>query len=83
MPDEIVDRFCVLGTVDDHLAKLRELEALGVDQFNVYLMHDAHGGDARRLRRARDPRAARALTRRVRRSDSRRCSDGAGERCAR
>ena len=41
VPDEIVDRFCVLGTVDDHLAKLRELEALGVDQFNIYLMHDA------------------------------------------
>ncbi len=41
VPDEIVDRFCVLGTVDDHVAKLRELEALGVDQFNVYLMHDA------------------------------------------
>ena len=41
MPDEIVDRFCVLGTVDDHVAKLRELQALGVDQFNVYLMHDA------------------------------------------
>ena len=41
VPDEIVDRFCLLGTVDDHLAKLRELEALGVDQFNVYLMHDA------------------------------------------
>jgi alkanesulfonate monooxygenase SsuD/methylene tetrahydromethanopterin reductase-like flavin-dependent oxidoreductase (luciferase family) len=41
VPDEIVDRFCVLGTIDDHVAKLRELEALGVDQFNVYLMHDA------------------------------------------
>ena len=41
VPDEIVDRFCLLGTVDDHLAKLRELEALGVNQFNVYLMHDA------------------------------------------
>jgi probable F420-dependent oxidoreductase len=41
VPDEIVERFCVLGTVDDHLAKLRELEALGVDQFNIYLMHDA------------------------------------------
>ena len=25
VPDEIVDRFCVLGTVDDHVAKLREL----------------------------------------------------------
>jgi probable F420-dependent oxidoreductase len=41
VPDEIVDRFCVLGTVDDHVAKLRELESLGVTQFNVYLMHDA------------------------------------------
>ncbi len=41
VPDEIVDRFCVLGTVEDHLAKLRELQSLGVDQFNVYLMHDA------------------------------------------
>jgi probable F420-dependent oxidoreductase len=41
VPDEIVDRFCVLGTVDDHVARLRELESLGVDQFNVYLMHDA------------------------------------------
>ena len=41
VPDEIVERFCVLGTVDDHIAKLRELEGLGVDQFNIYLMHDA------------------------------------------
>src|ERR687893_1691964 len=41
VPDEIVDRFCVLGTVEDHIAKLRELRDLGVDQFNIYLMHDA------------------------------------------
>jgi probable F420-dependent oxidoreductase len=41
VPDEIVERFCVLGTVEDHVAKLRELEGLGVDQFNIYLMHDA------------------------------------------
>jgi probable F420-dependent oxidoreductase len=41
VPDEIVDRFCVLGTVEDHVAKLRELEGLGVGQFNIYLMHDA------------------------------------------
>jgi probable F420-dependent oxidoreductase len=41
VPDEIVERFCVLGTVEDHLAQLRELEGLGVDQFNIYLMHDA------------------------------------------
>lgn len=41
VPDEIVDRFCVLGTVDDHIDKLRALKALGVDQFAVYLQHDA------------------------------------------
>ncbi|CAN5499390.1 TIGR03842 family LLM class F420-dependent oxidoreductase [soil metagenome] len=40
VPDEIVDRFCVLGTVEDHVSKLRTLKELGVDQFNIYLMHD-------------------------------------------
>ena len=39
--DEICDRFCVLGTVEQAKAKLRELEAVGVDQFNIYLM--THG----------------------------------------
>jgi alkanesulfonate monooxygenase SsuD/methylene tetrahydromethanopterin reductase-like flavin-dependent oxidoreductase (luciferase family) len=39
--DEICDRFCVLGTPEQATAKLRELEALGVDQFNIYLM--THG----------------------------------------
>ena len=37
--DEVTDRFCVLGSVDDHIAKLRELAAAGVDQFNLYLMN--------------------------------------------
>jgi probable F420-dependent oxidoreductase len=41
VPDDIVDRFCVLGTVEDHVEKLTELRDLGADQFNVYLMHDA------------------------------------------
>ena len=36
--DEICDRFCVLGTAEQATAKLRELEAVGVDQFNIYLM---------------------------------------------
>jgi probable F420-dependent oxidoreductase len=40
VPDEIVDRFCVLGTVDQHIEKLKLLESLGVDQFGIYLMHD-------------------------------------------
>jgi probable F420-dependent oxidoreductase len=38
--DEIVDRFCVLGPVAAHIARLRELADLGVDQFAVYLQHD-------------------------------------------
>jgi len=41
VPDDIIDRFCVLGTAEDHVKKLSELKDLGVDQFNVYLMHDA------------------------------------------
>jgi probable F420-dependent oxidoreductase len=40
VPDDIVDRFCVLGPVESHLAKLRALRDLGVDQFAVYLQHD-------------------------------------------
>ncbi|WFE27749.1 TIGR03842 family LLM class F420-dependent oxidoreductase [Solwaraspora sp. WMMD791] len=41
VPDEIVDRFCLLGPVDEHLRRLAELRDLGVDQFAVYLQHDA------------------------------------------
>jgi probable F420-dependent oxidoreductase len=37
--DDVTDRFSVLGSVDDHLAKLHELAAAGVDQFNIYLMN--------------------------------------------
>jgi alkanesulfonate monooxygenase SsuD/methylene tetrahydromethanopterin reductase-like flavin-dependent oxidoreductase (luciferase family) len=40
VPDEIVDRFCVLGTADDHIAKLKQLKDIGVDQFAGYLQHD-------------------------------------------
>ncbi|MFE6924070.1 TIGR03842 family LLM class F420-dependent oxidoreductase [Nocardia sp. NPDC057663] len=38
--DEIVERFCVLGTPEEHIAKLRALADLGVDQFAGYLQHD-------------------------------------------
>ncbi|MFB7507377.1 TIGR03842 family LLM class F420-dependent oxidoreductase [Streptomyces broussonetiae] len=41
VPDEIVDRFCVIGPVEKHIEKLNALRALGVDQFAVYDMHDA------------------------------------------
>jgi probable F420-dependent oxidoreductase len=37
--DEVTDRFCVLGSVDDHIAKLGRLAEVGVDQFNIYLMN--------------------------------------------
>jgi probable F420-dependent oxidoreductase len=37
--DDIVDRFGIVGDVDAHIAKLRELAEAGVDQFNVYLMN--------------------------------------------
>jgi probable F420-dependent oxidoreductase len=37
--DEVVDRFCVIGSVDDHLKKLQVLADAGVDQFNIYLMN--------------------------------------------
>ncbi len=41
VPDEIIDRFCLVGPVEHQVERLRELEALGVDQFAVYLQHDA------------------------------------------
>jgi probable F420-dependent oxidoreductase len=41
VPDDVVDRFCLLGPVDAHLKRLAELRELGVDQFAVYLQHDA------------------------------------------
>jgi probable F420-dependent oxidoreductase len=40
VPDEVVDRFCVLGPVEAHLQRLEELRAIGVDQFALYLQHD-------------------------------------------
>jgi probable F420-dependent oxidoreductase len=41
VPDDVVDRFCILGPVENHLKRLAELRDLGVDQFAVYLQHDA------------------------------------------
>jgi probable F420-dependent oxidoreductase len=40
VPDEIVERFCVLGTAEEHVAKLEQLRELGVTQFAGYLQHD-------------------------------------------
>ncbi|GAA4697724.1 TIGR03842 family LLM class F420-dependent oxidoreductase [Streptomyces buecherae] len=41
VPDEIVDRFCLIGPPRAHIARLAALRDLGVDQFAVYAMHDA------------------------------------------
>ena len=40
VPDEVVDRFCILGPIENHLRRLEELRAIGVDQFALYLQHD-------------------------------------------
>lgn len=36
--DDIVDRFCIVGPLEEHHRRLRELADVGVDQFNIYLM---------------------------------------------
>ena len=36
--DETCERFCVLGTPEQHVEKLERLRAAGVDQWNIYLM---------------------------------------------
>ena len=41
VPDEVVDRFCLIGPPDDQVARLQELAELGVGQFALYLQHDA------------------------------------------
>ena len=41
VPDEIVERFCLIGPPEAHVEKLEHLKSLGVDQFAVYAMHDA------------------------------------------
>lgn len=35
---EIIDAFSILGSAKDHVKKLKDLESVGVDQFNIYLM---------------------------------------------
>lgn len=36
--DEVVDRFCVIGPIQEHRKKLERLREAGVTQFNIYLM---------------------------------------------
>src|SRR2546421_5970137 len=38
VPDDVIDRFCVIGTVEQSKKRIQELVDAGVDQFNLYLM---------------------------------------------
>ncbi|MBO3103257.1 TIGR03842 family LLM class F420-dependent oxidoreductase [Cellulomonas fengjieae] len=40
VPDEIVERFCILGSAAEHVERLEALRELGVTQFAGYLQHD-------------------------------------------
>jgi probable F420-dependent oxidoreductase len=59
--DEICDRFCVLGTPEQAIEKLAELESIGVDQFNIYLMTEGQEETLETYGREIIPRVA-ALT---------------------
>jgi len=36
--EDIIDSFGILGSVEKHVEKIKELESIGVTQFNIYLM---------------------------------------------
>jgi probable F420-dependent oxidoreductase len=57
--DESVDRFCVTGDPEEHVEKLRQLAAIGVRQFNLYLM----SGEEERILELYGERVIPALTR--------------------
>jgi len=58
--DEICDRFSVIGPAGQIEAKLRELESVGVDQFNIYLMTHGQEGTLEAYGREIIPRLRRA-----------------------
>jgi probable F420-dependent oxidoreductase len=41
VPNDVIDRFCLIGPPAHQIERLEELRALGVDQFAIYLQHDA------------------------------------------
>ena len=55
VPDEIVDRFCIIGTPEEHIRSPRGTQGPGrTNQFAVYLQHDNKDAHPRRLRREGD-----------------------------
>ncbi len=41
VPDEVVERFCLIGPPERHVDRLRELASIGVHHYGLYLQHDA------------------------------------------
>ena len=41
VPDEVIDRFALIGPVEAQVQRLQEMQEMGVDQFALYLQHDA------------------------------------------
>ena len=41
VPSEINERFCVIGEPHEHIKKLQRLADIGMDQYNIYFIHDA------------------------------------------
>ncbi|MGZ4312559.1 MAG: TIGR03842 family LLM class F420-dependent oxidoreductase [Solirubrobacteraceae bacterium] len=41
IPDEIIERFCLIGPPEAHVEKLKQLESVGAGHFGLYLQHDA------------------------------------------
>jgi probable F420-dependent oxidoreductase len=44
VPDEIIDRLCIVGTPEHCLARVRELEELGITHINFYAQTDDYAG---------------------------------------
>jgi probable F420-dependent oxidoreductase len=41
VPDDVIDRFALIGPVETQVERLQQMRELGVDQFALYLQHDA------------------------------------------
>jgi probable F420-dependent oxidoreductase len=41
VPDDVIDRFALIGPVEAQVERLQQMREMGVDQFALYLQHDA------------------------------------------
>lgn len=51
VPDEVVDRFCIIGDAQECLARVRALEEVGVDRINAYCIAEDPEGLLRAIGR--------------------------------